>query len=206
MNLKHMVVLIALIGAMAGCKKEGSVDKPTEVEQKDTIYLVNKMVTNFLLTPSPVTQTETFAYNSVRQLIKHTVAYKSATANFTVDYSLKYSNGKVSEVTKTGTQHYPWKKLVYTYTGNTVTVKYVYPASEESIVITLNNKGLAEKIQGNGQYYQIKYDTNGNIENRSQYENANPSKPPIKVDYTYDKKHSPFWAQRNNIYGFIPGL
>ena len=187
---------------MGGCKKDGGVTpKPVEVKAKDTIYLLNKMVTNYLLTPSPVTQTETFTYNTNRQLTKHVYNYKSYTSNYTTTYTVTYNDGKVAEINSSATKPYPWNKIRYSYFGSDIHVVYNYPvANKDSIVITLNSKGLAEKVQGNGQYYIIKYDAEGNIENRSQYENANPAKPTFNNDYTYDKKRSPFWASRDNIY------
>jgi hypothetical protein len=201
MNLKHVIILVMVISIMAGCKKDGVTNKPpVEIKVKDTIYLVNKMITNYLLTPSPVTQTETFTYNLGRQLIKHVINYKSYNENYTTTYSITYNDGKVSEVNSSRTKPYPWNKLSYTYSTNAIKVTYTYPASKDSITISLNSNGLAEKIQGNGQYYLFKYDADGNIENRSQYENINPTKPTFKIDYTYDKKRSHFWASRDNIY------
>ncbi|AYL96769.1 hypothetical protein [Mucilaginibacter celer] len=206
MNLKNAIVLITVISMITGCKKDaGEITTPTiptpVVKVKDTIYLLNKMVTNYLLTPSPVTQTETFTYNPARQLIKHVYDYKSYTSNFTTTFTIAYNDGKVSEISSSATKPYPWNKIRYSYFGRDIHVVYNYPAaSKDSIVITLNNKDLAEKVQGNGQYYILKYDADGNIENRSQYENKNPAKPTFNNDYTYDKKPSPFWALRNNIY------
>ena len=205
MRCKQIIMLVMVMGIMAGCKKESVIKKPTdttkiEVKVKDTIYLVNKMVTNQLLTPSPVTQTETFTYNSSGQVTKHSVAYKSYTQSYTTNYAVLYNDGKVSEVQRSGGKHNIWDKLVFSYSGNDIKVLYVYPTSESSIVITVNSKGLPEKVQGNGQFYMFKYDDSGNIINRSQYENVNPTRATVVNNYTYDKKRSPFLSQRDNNY------
>jgi len=193
---------------MAGCKKDTVPEKENSstnltdfaVTKKDTIYLVNQMVTNQLLGPSPVTQTEKFTYNANRQLTKHTITYKSSSSNFTVDYSIVYKNGRVSEVRKTGTKHYPWTKLLYTYSGYNLKMVYVYPSSKDSLMVTLSRDTLPKKVQGNNAYYLLDYDTKRNIIKRTQYENANPTNPTDKIVYTYDNKRSPFWALRDNPY------
>lgn len=199
MNVKQIFILVMVTGIMAACKKESKPIK-TEVNAKDTTYLLNKMVTNQLLGPSPVTQTDSFVYNSSQRLIKHLVTYKSYTENYTTNYAVVYSDGKVSEIRRSGGKNYRWNKLLFSYSGNNINVVYVYPDTEESITITLNSKGDAEKLQGNGQFYLFKYDSDGNITNRSQYENVNPTKATFVNNYTYDKKRSPFWSQRENNY------
>lgn len=200
MNPKHVIILVTVISIIVGCKKDKVPNKHVDIKVKDTIYLVNKMVTNYLLTPSPVTQTETFTYDSARRLTKHIFNYKSYTENYTTNYTIAYNDGKVSAVNSSKTKPYPWNKINYTYFANTIKVVYTYPASKDSIIISLNSNGLADKIQGNGQYYMFTYDADGNITNRSQYENTNPAKPTFKFDYIYDKKHGSFWASRDNIY------
>lgn len=202
MKFKQIIILVIIAGVMAACTKDrASGNQPDiAVKAKDTIYLLNTMVTKQLLTPSPVTQTETFTYNSELQLTKHSVNYKSNTENYTTNYAIVYSNNKVVQVKKSGGNHYMWDKLAFTYSGKDIKVDYIYPDTESSITITLNSKGLAQKIQGNGQFYLFTYDAAGNITNRSQYENANPTKATVTIDYTYDKKHSPFSSQRDNNY------
>ncbi|RYZ97008.1 MAG: hypothetical protein EOP47_22670 [Sphingobacteriaceae bacterium] len=208
MKFKHFALLVTVIAVMAGCKKDAIPEKTAQTAnlaesatpKKDTIYLVKQMVTNQLLGPSPVTQTENFKYNANRQLTKHTVTYKSASSNFTLNYAITYNNGKVSEVNKTGTKHYPWKKLLYTYAGYTCKIVYVYPESRDSITIYLGKDTLAKKVQGNFAYYLLDYDGKRNITKRTQYDNGKPANPTGTTVYTYDNKRSPFWSLRDNVY------
>jgi hypothetical protein len=189
------------MGLMASCKKERN-SEHTEVGKKDTLYFLKEMVTNELLTPSPVTKTESFTYDDSRQLTKHTVAYKSASQNFTVSFKINYDGtGKITEVVKTGTQYYPWNRLTYSYSGNVMTTVYHYPeAPADSLVTTLNSKGYAEKIVGKNQQYQLIYDTDGNITKRGVYNNSDPSTPTSVNNFSYDKNNSPFKALKNNLY------
>lgn len=207
MKIYKVILLIAATGIMSGCKKETMPVAETASANladhavKDTVYLVKQMVTNHLVGPSPVTQTETFTYNANRKLIKHDVDYKSASSKFTVTYSLTYSGNRVTEVVKKGTKHYPWTKVTYTYPGYNVKMVYTYPSSEDILMVALSKDLLPKKVQGsNGFYYLLDYDGNRNITQRSEYENANPSKPYKKIVYTYDNKCSPFWALRDNPY------
>jgi len=203
MNFKHVIILVALMGLMASCKKEGSSKKPTQPQvKKDTLYFLKEMVTTELLTSSPVTKTESFAYDVSHRLTKHTVAYKSASQNFTVSFKINYDDmGKITDVVKTGTQYYPWNKLTYFYSGNVMTTVYHYPESpEDSVVTTLNSKGYAERVVGKQQQYQLIYDTDGNITQRGLYNNSDPSTPTFVDNFRYDKKNSPFKALKNNLY------
>ena len=207
MNFKHMIILVALMGLMASCKKEKKSEKLTDTTQagvvkKDTIYLLKGMVTSELLTPSPVTKTESFTYNDSRQLTKHTVAYKSASQNFTVSFNINYDGtGKITEVIKTGTQYYPWNRLTYSYSGNVMTTVYHYPAApEDSLITTLNSKGYAEKVVAKEQQYQLVYDVDGNITQRNLFSNSNLSTPAFVTNFGYDKNKSPFKALKNNLY------
>jgi hypothetical protein len=199
-----MIILVALMGLMASCKKERNSEKSTQTEvgKKDTIYLLKEMVTNELLTSSPVTKTESFTYNDSRQLTKHTVVYKSDPQSFTVSFKINYDGmGKITEVVKTGTQYYPWNRLTYSYSGNVMTTVYHYPeAPADSLITTLNSKGYAEKIVGKEQQYQLIYDTDGNITKRGEYNNSDPSTPTFVTNFSYDKNNSPFKALKNNLY------
>ncbi|RYU91555.1 hypothetical protein EWM62_06340 [Mucilaginibacter terrigena] len=195
-----------ITGIMAGCKKETTTKpKPTdttktEVKVKDTIYLVSKVTTNYLLTPSPLTITDRFTYNDSRQLIRHSVQYKNNTSDYVTNYNLVYTDGKVTEVTRTGGKVYNWNKIQYTYVGSEIKVLLKYADSDQNVTITLDADGNPKKLEGNGQFYLFKYDVAGNIKNRSQYDSANPAHANMTIDYTYDKKHSPFLALRNNTY------
>jgi hypothetical protein len=202
MNFKHMIIVVALMGLMASCKKDKNPEKSTEVPKKDTIYLLKGIVTNELLSPSPVTKTESFIYTDSHELTKHTVGYKSASQNFTVTFTVNYDDtGKITEVIKAGTKYYPWNKLTYSYLGNVMTTVYHYPeAPADSLVTTLNSKGYAEKVVGRQQQYQLVYDADGNITKRGLYNNSNPSVPTFVTNYKYDKKSSPFKALKNNLY------
>jgi hypothetical protein len=166
-----MIILVALMGLMASCKKDRNSGKSnTEAGKKDTIYLLKEMVTNELLTSSPVTKTESFTYNDSRQLTKHTVVYESDPQSFTVSFKINYDGtGKITDVVKTGTQYYPWNKLTYSYSGNVMTTVYHYPeAPADSLVTTLNSKGYAETIVGKESQYQLIYDGDGNITKRGE--------------------------------------
>lgn len=204
MNFKHMIIVVALMGLMASCKKDKNSGKlpDTEVTKKDTIYLLKSIVTNELLSPAPVTKTESFTYTDSHQLTKHTVVYKSASQNFTVSFTINYDGtGRITEVIKTGTRYYPWNKLTYSYSGNVMTNVYHYPeASADSLVTTLNSKGYAEKVVGKTQQYQLVYDVDGNITKRGLYDNSNPSVPTFVTNFKHDKKSSPFKALKNNLY------
>lgn len=202
MNFKHLMILVALMGLMAGCKKGTNPGKSTPVDKKDTIYFLKQMVTNELLSPLPVTKTESFTYDASRQLTKHTVAYKSASQNFTVSFKINYDGaGKITEVVKTGTQYYPWNRLTYSYSGNVMTTVYHYPeAPDDSLVTTLNSDGYADKIVGKEQQYQLTYDADGNIVKRGLYNNSDPSTPTFVDNFSYDKYNSPLKALKNNLY------
>jgi len=194
-------MLVALMGLMASCKKERN-SEHTEAGKKDTLYFLKQMVTNELLTPSPVTKTESFTYDDSRQLIKHTVDYKSSSQNFTVSFKINYDGtGKIIDVVKTGTQYYPWNKLTYSYSGNVMTTVYHYPeAPADSLITTLNSKGYAETIVGKVSQYQLIYDADGNITQRGEYNNSDPSTPTFVNNFSYDKNNSPFKALSNNLY------
>lgn len=209
MNYKVVMLIAAVVYMTTGCKKETSLKTPQISDipstgfssiPKTKIYRVNKMVIKYLDSPLPSSEAHTFKYDTLSQLIQHTVVTNNANNNYSTKYKLIYNNGKVVEVDKTGGKYYHWNNIYYTYADSTIKEVYNYPDKKDSVRIVFNKRSLPRRITGAYEFYRLTFDKTGNIISRGEYEKSDPTKVTFQQNYTYDNRPSPFSSQRDNTY------